>query len=201
MIGQLRGQLVYKQAPDLLVDVQGVGYELQAPMSTFYHLPACGAEVTLFTHLAIRDDAHALYGFYHPGDRQLFRTLLKVNGVGAKMALAILSGMDAQGFKQCIQLGDMDSLIRLPGVGRKTAERLVMELRDRLANAQDSQVVAMAAADQDKQPRNPVEEAVSALTALGYKGPDALRMIKNVADETTNCEDLIRLALKTSLMK
>lgn len=201
MIGQLRGELVYKQAPDLMVNVQGVGYELQAPMSTFYHLPECGVEVTLFTHLAIRDDAHALYGFYHPNDRQLFRTLLKVNGVGAKMALAILSGMDAQGFKQCIQLGDMDSLVRLPGVGRKTAERLIVELRDRLSADKDIETSAITMPGGETRARNPIEEAVSALTALGYKGPEALRMVKNVGDETSNCEDLIRLALKTSLMK
>lgn len=201
MIGQLRGELVYKQAPDLMVNVQGVGYELQAPMSTFYHLPECGAEVTLFTHLAIRDDAHALYGFYHPSDRQLFRTLLKVNGVGAKMALAILSGMDAQGFKRCIQLGDMDSLVRLPGVGRKTAERLIVELRDRLSADKESQVPNMSLVGGEPPEANPVDEAVSALTALGYKGPEALRMVKNVNDDTANCEELIRLALKTSLMK
>lgn len=201
MIGQLCGKLVYKQAPELLVDVQGVGYELQAPMSTFYHLPECGDEVTLYTHLAIREDAHALYGFYHPNDRQLFRTLLKVNGVGAKMALAILSGMDAAGFKQCIQLGDMDSLVRLPGVGRKTAERLIVELRDRLAAEKDTQIASINLAGEETHARNPIEEAVSALTALGYKSPDALRMVKNVAAESSNCEDLIRLALKTSLMK
>jgi Holliday junction DNA helicase RuvA len=201
MIGQLRGKLVFKQAPDLLVDVQGVGYELQAPMSTFYHLPEHGAEVTLYTHLAIRDDAHALYGFYHPSDRQLFRTLLKVNGVGAKMALAILSGMDAVGFKQCIQLGDMDSLVRLPGVGRKTAERLIVELRDRLADDKGTQIAGLGRAGEETSVRNPIEEAISGLTALGYKSADALRMVKNVAEESSNCEDLIRLALKTSLMK
>lgn len=201
MIGQLQGTIVFKQPPNLLINVHGVGYELEAPMSTFYQLPECGNEVTLFTHLAIRDDAHALYGFYHPNDRQLFRTLLKVNGVGAKMALAILSGMDAQGFKQCIQLGDMDSLVRLPGVGRKTAERLIVELRDRLGDDKDDATPSAAIAGQQENVRNHIDEAISALTALGYKGPEALRMVKNVSEETSTCEDLIRLALKSSLVK
>ena len=201
MIGLLRGILTYKQPPNLMINVQGVGYELESPMSTFYELPDCGSEVTLYTHLAIRDDAHTLYGFHHPADRTLFRTLLKVNGVGAKMALTILSGMDTQGFKSCIQLGDTDSLVRLPGVGRKTAERLIVELRDRL---DDNAVGAMAspdAATSHDSVRSHIDEAISALTALGYKGPEALRMVKNVREETSSCEDLIRLALKTSLSK
>ena len=201
MIGRLRGQLIVKQPPRLLVDVQGVGYELDAPMSTFYQLPECGEEITLYTHLAIRDDAHALYGFYHPSDRELFRTLLKVNGVGAKMGLAILSGMDAAGFKRCIELGDIDALIKLPGVGRKTAERLVIELRDRLASDQSIADIAAIANDATSTVRSHVDEAITALTALGYKGPEALRMVKSVSENASNCEDLIRLALKNSLVK
>ena len=197
MIGQLRGKLLYKQPPSLMIDVQGVGYELEAPMSTFYELPDIGIEVILYTHLAIRDDAHILYGFHHPADRALFRTLLKVNGVGAKMGLAILSGMDVQGFKSCIQLGDTDSLIRLPGVGRKTAERLVVELRDRLGQESTSPTANIAR----DTVRSHIDEAISALTALGYKGPEALKMVKNVQEETSSCEDLIRLALKSSLSK
>lgn len=201
MIGRLQGTLVYKQPPNLMIDVQGVGYELEAPMSTFYELPESGDQVTLYTHLAIRDDAHILYGFHQPSDRVLFRTLLKVNGVGAKMALAILSGMDAAGFKSCIQLGDAESLIRLPGVGRKTAERLIVELRDRLSD-EESNAAARPMADSSRDSvRNHVDEAISALTALGYKGPEALRMVKNVQEETSSCEDLIRLALKSSLSK
>ena len=201
MIGRLRGQLIVKQPPRLLVDVQGVGYELDAPMSTFYQLPECGEEITLYTHLAIRDDAHALYGFYHPSDRELFRTLLKVNGVGAKMGLAILSGMDAVGFKRCIELGDIDALIKLPGVGRKTAERLVIELRDRLASDQSIADTTAIANDATSTVRSHVDEAITALTALGYKGPEALRMVKSVSEDASNCEDLIRLALKNSLVK
>lgn len=197
MIGQLSGKLLYKQPPSLMIDVQGVGYELEAPMSTFYELPDIGIEVTLYTHLAIRDDAHILYGFHHPADRALFRTLLKVSGVGAKMGLAILSGMDAQGFKSCIQLGDTDSLIRLPGVGRKTAERLVVELRDRLGQESTSPTANITR----DTVRSHIDEAISALTALGYKGTEALKMVKNVQEETSSCEDLIRLALKSSLSK
>ena len=201
MIGRLRGTLAYKQPPNLMIDVQGVGYELEAPMSTFYELPESGEEVTLYTHLAIRDDAHILYGFHQPSDRVLFRTLLKVNGVGAKMALAILSGMDAAGFKSCIQLGDADSLIRLPGVGRKTADRLIVELRDRLGDEVTNVTQSSAVGAERGNVRSHIDEAISALTALGYKGPEALRMVKNVQEETSTCEDLIRLALKSSLSK
>lgn len=198
MIGRLQGQLVYKQPPGLMIDVNGVGYEIDAPMSTFYQLPECGNNVTLHIHMIVREDAQMLYGFHDLADRSLFRTLLKVNGVGAKMALTILSGMDANGFKNCIQFGDVDALVRLPGVGKKTAERLVVELRDRLDKDSSTPVINDAGAHVGTV-RNHIEEAISALTALGYKGPEAMRMIKNVQDETSSCEDLIRLALKTSL--
>ena len=200
MIGRLQGKLIYKQPPGLMIDVNGVGYELEAPMSTFYQLPECGNEITLHIHMIVREDAQTLYGFHDVSDRSLFRTLLKVNGVGAKMALTILSGMDANGFKHCIQLGDTDALVRLPGVGKKTAERLIVELRDRLNN--DSTATNQAGMGQVADSvRSHVDEAISALTALGYKGPEALRMVKNVQDETSSCEDLIRLALKSSLSK
>lgn len=132
MIGRLRGEIVYKRPPQLMLDVSGVGYEVEAPMSTFYTLPEVGAKATLLTHLAIRDDAHVLYGFAKERDRELFRSLLKVSGVGAKMALAILSGMDAESFARCVQAADTAALTRLPGVGKKTAERLIVEMRDRL---------------------------------------------------------------------
>ncbi len=198
MIGRLQGQLVYKQPPSLMIDVNGVGYEIDAPMSTFYQLPECGEQVILHIHMIVREDAQMLYGFHDLADRRLFRTLLKVNGVGAKMALTILSGMDAKGFRHCIQFGDTDSLVRLPGVGKKTAERLVVELRDRLDNDENAAVVSSADVRVNTV-RNHIDEAISALTALGYKGPEAMRMVKNVQDETSSCEDLIRLALKTSL--
>ena len=132
MIGLLRGKILSKQPPRLLIDVQGVGYEVDAPMTTFYDLPGTGEEVTLFTHLAVREDAHTLYGFARVSDRELFRSLLKVNGVGARLALTILSGMEPGEFVQCVQEGNTAALVRLPGVGKKTAERLIIELRDRL---------------------------------------------------------------------
>lgn len=197
MIGLLEDTLIYKQAPDLMMKVQGVGYELQAPMSTFYNLPECGAELVLYTHLLVREDAHTLYAFHSTEDRSLFRILLKVNGVGAKMALAILSGMDTKGFRFCIENGDVDSLIRLPGVGRKTAERLVIELRDRLSSISVSDGVAGSASSAVE--LGPREEAITALIALGYKGPEATRMVKQVESDTESSEELIRLALKTSL--
>ncbi|OUV62148.1 MAG: Holliday junction branch migration protein RuvA [Gammaproteobacteria bacterium TMED119] len=197
MIGRLRGILLSKQAPALMLEVAGVGYELEAPMSTFYELPECGQEVTLFTHFSVREDAQTLYGFHSTADRTLFRTLLKVNGVGARMALTILSGMDAHGFKQCIQLADTEALVKLPGVGKKTAERLVVELRDRLAGDQTSAGSATMAAAAG--PDHALDEAISALIALGYKSTDAIKMVKNVQDQAQRCEDLIRLALKTSL--
>ena len=199
MIGRLHGLLIHKQPPDLMLEVNGVGYELQAPMSTFYQLPECGETIILFTHMVVREDSQTLFGFNTTSDRGLFRTLLKVNGVGAKMALAILSGMDAKGFKNCIQFGDTDSLIRLPGVGKKTAERLIVELKDRLTDDVTEMANGLDAAPSDNGERNQIEEAVSALTALGYKGPEALRMVKNVNEDVSSSEDLIRLALKTSL--
>ena len=132
MIGSLRGRLIVKQPPQLLIEVGGVGYELEAPMSTFYALPATGEEIRLLTHLVVREDAQVLYGFVREEERRLFRLLIKVSGVGPKIALAILSGSDADAFASCIAAGDTASLIRIPGVGRKTAERLILELRDRV---------------------------------------------------------------------
>ncbi|MDX1697365.1 MAG: Holliday junction branch migration protein RuvA, partial [Thiohalobacterales bacterium] len=132
MIGLLRGRILSRQPPQLLLDVEGVGYEIDAPMTTFYNLPGVGEEVTLYTHLAVREDAHTLYGFINTADRDLFRSLLRVNGVGAKLALTILSGMDGPSFARCVQESDTAALVRLPGVGKKTAERLIIELRDRL---------------------------------------------------------------------
>ena len=199
MIGLLEGTLIYKQAPDLMLKVQGVGYELQAPMSTFYNLPECGVETVLYTHLLVREDAHTLYAFHSTEDRSLFRTLLKVNGVGAKMALAILSGMETKGFRFCIENGDVDALIRLPGVGRKTAERLVVELHDRLSSIGTNDDISSAVSSANG--LSPREEAITALTTLGYKGPEATRMVNQVESETESSEEFIRLALKTSLKK
>ena len=200
MIGRLRGEIVHKQPPWLLLDVNGVGYELEAPMSTFYDLPAVGEQVTLVTHLAVREDAHTLYGFLREADRALFRDLLKVTGVGARMALAILSGMDARRFAQCVEQEDHAALIRLPGIGRKTAERLVIEMRDRVAGlaggpapsggaTAGSPRAATSAAD-------PLNDAIEALIALGYRPPDANRMARAVAEGAKTSEEIIRAALR-----
>ena len=197
MIGRLRGEIVFKHPPQLMLDVNGVGYELDAPMSTFYDLPGVGETVTLVTHLAVREDAQVLYGFRRESERALFRSLLKVTGVGARMALAILSGMDAQRFALCVQHEDVTALIRLPGIGRKTAERLIVEMRDRV-EAIGIQAPAGGpgrtppAADAD----TALTDAVSALVALGYKPVDATRMARAADDGAETSEEIIRAALK-----
>ncbi len=199
MIGHLRGQILEKQPPYLLLDVNGVGYELEAPMSTFYELPECGEGVELYTHLLVRDDAQKLYAFKAHKDRSLFRNLLKVNGVGAKMALVILSGMDSNAFANCIRNADADSLIRLPGVGRKTAERLIIDMRDRVDKDTLTDKGSSGVNGSTYVRQNPVEEAVSALITLGYKPNEASRMVSNIDSQDQNSEDLIRLALKSQL--
>jgi Holliday junction DNA helicase RuvA len=197
MIGRLRGAIVYKRPPQLLLDVGGVGYELEAPMSTFYDLPAVGETVTLVTHLAVREDAQVLYGFIRESDRALFRSLLKVTGVGARMALAILSGMDAQRFARCVEQQDVAALIRLPGIGRKTAERLIVEMRDRLDGlASGIPGVHSAAMTAPGGEDSALADAVSALVALGYKPADANRMARAVDDGAKTSEELIRAALR-----
>jgi Holliday junction DNA helicase RuvA len=198
VIGLLRGRLLARQPPSLLLDVQGVGYEVDAPMTTFYELPDVGADVTLYTHLAVREDAHTLYGFLKLSDRNLFRTLLKVNGVGARLALAILSGMETSRFISCVQEGDTAALVRLPGIGKKTAERLIIELRDRLetgqggASAAIGDLSAVTAA-------TPVEDAVSALVGLGYKPQEASRMVRTIDVQELSSEEIIRRALQRTV--
>ncbi len=201
MIGFLRGVLREKQPPGLVLEVQGVGYEVNAPMTTFYDLPAVGETLTLFTHLAVREDAHTLYGFSKQSDRTLFRTLIKVNGVGAKMALTILSGMDAGNFAACVQAGDTATLVKLPGVGKKTAERLVVEMRDRLADWDTGGATTGTAASPLSDVANPVEEAVSALIALGYKPQDASRMVRAVDTRDVTTEAIIKTALQATVRK
>ncbi|UTW46465.1 Holliday junction branch migration protein RuvA [bacterium SCSIO 12696] len=196
MIGRLSGVLLEKQAPDLLLDVQGVGYEVQVSLTTFFTLPEVGQAVTLHTHFVTREDAQLLYGFSELRERELFRTLIKVNGVGPKMALSILSGMNPEEFVRCVANNDVTALVRLPGVGKKTAERLVVEMRDRL---KDWGVSGETPAMEQMAPGPSVsEEAESALVALGYKPQEAARMISAVAKEADNpsCEALIRLALQ-----
>ncbi len=197
MIGRLQGEIIEKRPPHLLVDVQGVGYEVEAPMSTFYELPDCGQNVALYTHLLVRDDAHTLYAFKHVQDRSLFRNLLKVNGVGAKVALAILSGMDAIAFANYVHNGDAESLTRLPGIGRKTAERLIIDMRDRL----DMTSSVGTSGDGKVMPRHgsAVEDALTALISLGYKPREANRMVDEVETHGRDSEAIIRLALKSRL--
>jgi Holliday junction DNA helicase RuvA len=200
VIGFLRGKLVFKAPPLLMLDVHGVGYEVEAPMTTFYDLPAIGAEIMLHTHLVVREDAHILFGFSTEADRTMFRTLIKVNGVGPKLALTILSGQSAEEFHRCIHNNDTQALVRLPGVGKKTAERLVIEMRDRLPDLGDSSMVSLTNVVNDGAPcqtiGNPKQEAVSALCSLGYKPLDAGKMVQNISIEGKSCEDIIRLALQ-----
>lgn len=197
MIGFLRGKLVAKTPPLLVLDVQGVGYEIEAPMTTFYNLPTMGETVHLHTHLVIREDAHILFGFSAESDRLMFRTLIKINGVGPKLALTILSGQSAEEFHRCIQDNDTAALIRLPGVGKKTAERLIIEMRDKLPTLGTSSADINRIGDSMELPRNNAkQEAISALCALGYKAQDASKMVQNIAQEDKSCEDIIRLALQ-----
>ncbi len=204
MIGRLRGLLAEKQPPQLLVDVSGVGYEVEAPMSTFYQLPPLGKEVVLYTHLVVRDDAHLLFGFATETERRLFRTLIKVNGVGAKLALTILSGITADEFARCIQDDDTASLVRLPGVGKKTAERLIVEMRDRLSDWQLSgniSIEAPAGAVPAPAGGGDVKDAIAALVSLGYKPQEASRLISRLETDGLDSEAIIRAALKQAVSK
>jgi Holliday junction DNA helicase RuvA len=201
MIGRLKGEIAVKQAPFLLLDVNGVGYELEAPLSTFFNLPETGRQVTLYTHLVVREDAHVLFAFATESERALFRSLLKVSGVGAKMALAILSGMNAEEFARCVECEDVSALVRLPGIGRKTAQRLIVEMRDRLAKLGEQSggsTLSVPAAQMAARPRSEKSDAVAALVALGYKSQEAERMVKAVANEEMDSESLIRAALQNT---
>ncbi|OGI59112.1 MAG: Holliday junction DNA helicase RuvA [Candidatus Muproteobacteria bacterium RBG_19FT_COMBO_61_10] len=193
MIGRLSGILLHKEPPSLVLDVGGVGYEIDAPMSTFYELPATGQSVTLYTHLVVRDDAHLLFGFSRVTQRQLFRHLLKVTGVGPRVALAILSGLTDQEFMQCLMLEDVARLIKVPGIGRKTAERLIIDMRDKVDPAL---MKGGATTRQSVLAADPVQEAISALLALGYKPPEASRAVQNIPSDGLSSEEIIRQALK-----
>jgi len=194
MIGRLRGTLAHKQPPWLVLDVGGVGYELEAPMSTLYDLPEVGREVNLFTHYAVREDSVALYGFLTEAERRLFRDVQKVSGIGAKIALAILSGASVQQFSQWLQTGDITALSKIPGIGKKTAERLVVELRDRA-----SDLTGIGTASIPQGAADPLTEATIALQQLGYKPADAQRMAKTAAAEGDTPEQIIRKALQSAL--
>lgn len=203
MIGRLRGVLLEKQAPYLLLDVNGVAYEVQAPMTTFYRLPAIGQDVILHTHLSITENLHQLFGFFEQRDRSLFRTLIKVNGIGPKSAISILSGMEADDIARCVRDNNIKALTKIPGIGQKTAERLVIELRDRLKNwdapqgdAQAHNEIQTLASTNDA-----YSEAESALISLGYKPNEATKMIATAAKQKPDAksEELIRLALKAQV--
>ena len=193
MIGRLQGVLSRKEPPALMLDVGGVGYELEAPMTVFYELPAVGERVTLYTHLVVREDAHLLYGFVREAQRRLFRELLKVNGVGPRVALAVLSGLSDEEFSRCVAEEDIARLTKVPGIGRKTAERLVIEMRDKLPK--DIPLLASTAAG-PAAPGDPVSEAVSALVALGYKPNEASRAVRSASTKGLSAEEIIRQALK-----
>ncbi len=195
MIGFLNGKLSSKNPPTLVLDVHGVGYEIEAPMTTFYNLPAVGEQVKLYTHLVVREDAHILFGFFSESDRLLFRTLIKVNGVGPKLALTILSGLSATDFHRCIADNDVQALVRLPGIGKKTAERLIIEMRDRLPDLGPADSETGEPQPHSNNLNNSRQEAISALIALGYKPADASKMVQTIASDKS-CEDIIRLALQ-----
>ena len=196
MIGRLRGTLIHKAPPSLMIEAGGVGYELDAPMSTFYELPELGREVTLFTHYAVKEDSVALYGFLTERERRLFRDVQKVTGIGAKIALAILSGISVDDFARLVATGDVTALTRVPGIGKKTAERIVVELRDRIAALGAG--VSLTAKGQPI-PADPASEALIALQQLGYRPAEAAKMVKDAAAEGDSAEAIIRKALKAAL--
>lgn len=200
MIGRLRGVLLEKYPPQLVVDINGIGYEVEAPMSTFYHLPAVGQPVDLFTHFIVREDAQLLYGFIDRNERRLFRDLIKVNGVGPKLALTILSGIEASQFVQYVHNGDSDALVKLPGVGKKTAERLVIEMKDRLKDWGTLPEAFTLTAPESGLPITAItdgrEDAEQALIALGYKPAQASKAVNSAYHDGISTEELIRSALK-----
>ena len=205
MIGRLRGEIAGKQAPEVLLEVAGVGYEVQMPMSSFFNLPEIGQQVTLYTHFVVREDAQLLFGFGSQSERALFRELIKTNGVGPKLGLAILSGMSASQFVRCVALDDISSLTKLPGIGKKTAERLLIEMRDKLKNwpGAEPEGLAMPLTDLPVATRHAEQEAkndaISALEALGYKEATAKQVVNKIAKDGMNSEALIRDALKSMM--
>jgi Holliday junction DNA helicase RuvA len=196
VIGRLRGILISKQPPSLLIEVGGVGYEVDAPMSTIYDLPAVGKEVTLLTHYSVKEDSVALYGFLHEAERALFRNLQKVSGIGAKIALAVLSGVSVDHFARLVHAGDVVALTKIPGIGKKTAERIVVELRDRIDGLPSLPGGSMHAVSA---PMDAAGEATVALTQLGYKPAEVARLVQKVAAEGDSAEAIIRKALRAAL--
>lgn len=199
MIGRLWGVIIEKRPPWLLVNVNGVGYEIEAPMSTFYSLPAARENVTLYTHLAVKEDAHSLYGFATERERALFRSLIRISGVGPRMALGILSGIRPDDFIRCIEHQDVATLTRLPGIGKKTAERLLIEMRDRVQDIGAGSLAAVGSLPAAVVADDPQSEAVSALVALGYKPAEAARLVQGIDATDKTTEQIIRLALQQAV--
>lgn len=195
MIGSLRGRLASKHATGLIVECGGVGYEVDTPMSTFLELPSVGDELFLHTHLVVRENSHSLYGFATDDEKVLFRTLLGVSGVGAKMGLAILSGMSTRDFERCVQLEDSAMLVKIPGVGKKTAERLIIDMRDKIDKAPAMAAVAGAG----RAPADSRSEAIDALVSLGYKPAEVKRLLETIDVADKSAEDIIRLALRQAV--
>ncbi|MEL7298643.1 MAG: Holliday junction branch migration protein RuvA [Pseudomonadota bacterium] len=197
MISFVRGRISGKQAPTVVLDVGGIGYDIETPMSTFLTLPAVGSDVQLLTHFLVREDAQLLYGFSTDGERALFRNLLKVSGVGARIALAILSGISVSGFRRCVEYEDVPALVKVPGIGKKTAERLIVEMRDKLGDAN----VATKTSQPVSAPESGRGEAYSALLALGYRDTEVRKLLQVVeqSGEASSTEDYIRLALKQAV--
>ncbi|KGQ28719.1 Holliday junction branch migration protein RuvA [Gallibacterium anatis] len=202
MIGHLRGILLEKSPPEILLEVNGIGYEVLLPMTSFYHLPEVNMEAAIYTHLVVREDAHLLFGFYHKQDRTLFRELIKTNGVGPKLALAILSAMSVSEFSYAIEREELSKLVKIPGVGKKTAERLIVELKGKFKAYQHDdffieQTTTQSGIETEKV--SATDDAISALVALGYKPSEAEKMVKRVAKPEWDSEQLIREALKSAL--
>jgi Holliday junction DNA helicase RuvA len=197
MIVQLRGKIISKQPPSLVLDVNGVGYEVDAPMSTFYQLGKEETEVCILTHMVVREDAQLLYGFATEQERALFKMLIKINGVGPKLGIGILSGIESQDFYQTITNGDEARVVKIPGIGKKTAQRLIVELRDKIPK----DILITTSSTTSTSINSSMQEALSALVALGYKANDAQKMVKLVSDQATTTEGLIRLALKSAMNK
>ncbi len=190
MIGSLRGKLTFKQAPAIIIECSGVGYDVETPMSTFFELPNVGDELFLFTHLLVREDAQLLYGFATDDERVLFRTLLKVRGVGARIGLAVLSAMSVAGFNRCIEYEDTASLSKIPGIGKKTAERLIIEMRDRIDKSVGGEAIKVTVEQGAR------SEAVDALVALGYRPAEVNKLLGRLDVDGQSAEDIIRLALR-----
>jgi Holliday junction DNA helicase RuvA len=197
VIGRLRGTLAEKQPPHLILDVNGVGYELEVPMTTLYRLPSTGEPVTLHTHLVVREDAHLLYGFFEKRERELFRELIRLNGVGPKLALALMSGLEVDELVRCVQAQDTSTLVKIPGVGKKTAERLLVELKDRFKAWETMPSISTLVVEPLNAKVSSAEsDALSALISLGFKPQEASRAVAAIKEEGLSSEELIRRALK-----